>query len=274
MKTYFDEIPLWEKEPIPFRENSDAEKQEHFLQEVQDGIDRLTDVTRPAIRFFPVSGRGPHPAVLVCPGGGYGILAWNHEGIDICSYFNSIGFSAFLLKYRCPDRRAAAHADAARAMRLIRAKADHFQVDPCRIGILGFSAGAHLAATLSAPADPLPYEPEDEIDRSFSCRPDYSALIYPAYLRDPGKGDGLELQAEFKPDQTCPPVFLLQTQDDEIQAENSISWFLAMKRAGIKAELHIYPEGGHGYGILRTGKPVSNWPLLAADWFRRQAGLQ
>ena len=105
-------------------------------------------------------------------------------------------------------------------------------------------------------------------------KPDYSALIYPAYLRDPGKGDGLELQAEFKPDQTCPPVFLLQTQDDEIQAENSISWFLAMKRAGIKAELHIYPEGGHGYGILRTGKPVSNWPLLAADWFRRQAGLQ
>ena len=105
----YAEYRLW-GDVVPFAEPDDSTKTEHFL-ESDDGIDRLTDVTVPSVTYYPVSGKGPHPAVIVCPGGGYGILAWNHEGIDLCSYFNSIGFSAFLLKYRCPDRRAAAHAD-------------------------------------------------------------------------------------------------------------------------------------------------------------------
>jgi len=121
------ELRLWEAEP-PFAEPDDATRIEHA--DTKDGIIRLTDVTIPTITFYPASGRGPKPAVLVCPGGGYTILAWNHEGSDICAMLNLNGFSAFLLKYRCgcPERRAAAHADAARAMRLIRARAEEFGV--------------------------------------------------------------------------------------------------------------------------------------------------
>ena len=262
----YQEFFLWDK-PAPFSLESDPTAAEHFLPS-DDGIERLTDVVNPSVTFFPVSGRGPHPAVLVCPGGGYGILAWNHEGIDICSWFNSIGFSAFLLKYRCPDRRAAAHADAARAMRFIRSHAADFDVIENRIGILGFSAGAHLAATVSAPADPVPYEPADAIDEK-PFRPDFSALIYPAYLAD----SSLKLAPEFKIDAGVPPTFLLQAEDDGIQVENALAWFWACKKAGVKAELHCYEAGGHGYGILRTGNPIANWPMLASGWFRRQAGI-
>ena len=261
----YQEIPLWNSN-MPFTDGKEAGRTEHFL-ESNDGITRLTDVTCPSITYYPVSGRGPHPAVIVCPGGGYGILAWNHEGIDLCSYFNSIGFSAFLLKYRVPDNRAAAHADACRAIRLIRANAAELNVDPDKIGIMGFSAGAHLTATVAAPADPVPYEKVDAIDE-LSCRPDFAALIYPAYLCDPD----LNLNQEFKIDENTPPMFLIQTEDDEIRVECSLAWYLAMKRAKRPAEMHLFAEGGHGYGILRTGKPVANWPKIAAGWFERVAG--
>lgn len=262
----YQEFILWDKQ-APFALESDRTAEEHFLPS-DDGIERLTDVVKPSITCFPVSGRGPHPAVLVCPGGGYGILAWNHEGIDICSWFNSIGFSAFLLKYRCPDRRAAAHADAARAIRFIRSHAADFNIIGDKLGILGFSAGAHLAATVSAPAEPVPYEPVDETDKT-SYRPDFCALIYPAYLAD----SKLEPAPEFKIDSGVPPTFLLQAEDDGIQVENALAWFWACKKAGVKAELHCYDRGGHGYGILRTGNPIENWPMLASGWFRRQAGI-
>ncbi len=259
---------LWNNS-IPFREPDDSNRTEHFMEDKQDGINRLTDVTAPSITWFPASGKAPHPAVLVCPGGGYGILAWNHEGIDICTMLNQNGFTAFLLKYRCPDRRAAAHADAARAMRLIRANAEEFRIRADKVGAIGFSAGAHLVATISAPADGIPYPAADEID-NLPYRPDFTALIYPAYLAD----DELHLAPEFKIDATVPPAFLLQTEDDSVRPENALAWFLALKRAHVPAELHIWPEGGHGYGALRTGEPVSDWPLLAGAWFRRQAGIR
>ncbi len=267
----YQEIPIWDKGTMPLSTIADSEKKEHFLAEPQDGIDRLTDVTVPTVTYYPVSGKGPHPAVLVCPGGGYGILAWNHEGIDICSYFNSIGFTAFLLKYRVPDCRAAAHADAARAMRFIRKHAEEFNVSGDRIGALGFSAGAHLAASITAPANEIPYESAagDDTD-TLPYIPNFSALIYPAYLCN----ENLQLNPEFKITAQTPSTFLLQAENDEIQVENSLAWFWAMKKAGAPAELHCYERGGHGYGILRTGKPISNWAALAGSWFRRQAGVQ
>lgn len=262
----YQELPLWNGK-MPFTDGKEAERTEHYLEPNGDGIQRLTDVTQPSITYFPVSGRGPHPAVVVCPGGGYGILAWNHEGIDLCSYFNSIGFTAFLLKYRVPGNRAGAHADACRAMRLIRANAEAFDVNPDKIGIMGFSAGGHLAATVAAPADPVPYEKMDEIDE-LRCTADFAALIYPAYLCD----TDLNLAPEFKVDENTPPTFLIQTEDDEIHVECSLAWYLAMTKAKRPAEMHLFPEGGHGYGILRTGTPVANWPKIAAGWFERVAG--
>ena len=259
-------FPIWTA-ARPFTAEDDSSRQEHLAPDEGDNVDRYTDVTEPTLSFFPAAGPGPHPAMLVCPGGGYKILAWNKEGLDIASLLNINGFSAFVLKYRCPDRRQAAHADAARAMRLIRAQSDKFGIVPDQLGCIGFSAGAHLCATLSAPADPVAYEPTDEIDKE-SYRPDFTALIYPAYLAD----DDLNIASEFKIDATVPPCLMIQSEDDFAKVECSIGWFMALKRAGVQAEMHIYPDGGHGYGLVRTGHAISNWGTLAADWLRRQTG--
>lgn len=261
------EIPLWD-ETMPFADterNTLPEKVEYN----SDGVLALINVSHPSITCFPISGTDRHPAVLVCPGGGYELLAWDREGTDICAMLNAAGFTAFLLKYRCTQQRAAAHADAARAMRLIRINAEKFCIDPAKIGIIGFSAGAHLAATISAPANPVPYEPQVPVD-AISYRPDYTALIYPAYLADETT---LQLKREFKVTENTPPTFLVQAENDWVHVEMSISWYLALKKKNVSVEMHLYPEGNHGYGLVRTGKPISNWCCLACDWFRRQTGM-
>ena len=260
-------FPVWPAAK-PFTSGDDARLHEHLEPARGDNVDRYTDVTEPTLSFFPAAGPGPHPAMLVCPGGGYRILAWNKEGLDIAGLLNISGFSAFVLKYRCPDRKPAARADAARAMRLIRAHADDFGINPDQLGCIGFSAGAHLCATLSAPAEPAAYEAADEIDR-MSYRPDFTILVYPAYLAD----DDLKIAPEFKIDAATPPCLLIQSEDDFAKVECSVGWFMALKRAGVPAEMHIYPDGGHGYGLTRTGNAVSNWGTLAADWLRRQTGI-
>lgn len=259
-------LKLW-KRSVPYGEERDCVQKEHFM-ESDDPVQRLTDVSEPEIAAFPVCSRRKVPAVLVCPGGGYKFLAWNHEGRDICSLLNGMGFAAFLLKYRCPDRRAAAFADAARAMRLIRANAERWNVDPEKVGALGFSAGAHLCAMLTASKSETPYPPEEPTD-ALAFRPAFTLLIYPAYLAD----DDLTLSEEFAITPNTPPTFLLQAEDDGVRVENSVGWFLAMKRAGAAAEMHLYPEGGHGFGILRSGAAIADWPQLAAPWIRRVTGM-
>ena len=259
--------PLWNENNIPFAQPDDAEKVEHLQPPTGDNVERFTDVVNPTITFFPAAGPGAHPAVLVCPGGGYSILAWNHEGRDICGWLNNNGFSCFLLKYRCPGRRQAAHADAARAMRFIRANAEKFGIIPDKVGCIGFSAGAHLCATITAPADMTPYEPVDEIDNQ-SFLSNFTALIYPAYLIDGEQS--LNLAPEFKITETTAPTFTVQTEDDGVQCENAIAWFLNLKKFNRPCELHVFAEGGHGYGLLRRGYPVNDWYLAAENWFRRQ----
>lgn len=268
MESLYQKVyPLWNADNIPFTQADDAGKTEHLKPANGDNIERFTDVTNPTVTFFPAAGKGPHPAVLVCPGGGYEILAWNHEGRDICGWLNNNGFSCFLLKYRCPGRRRAAHADAARAMRFIRANAETFGVIPDKVGCIGFSAGAHLCATITAPADMTPYDPVDEMDQ-LPFTSNFTALIYPAYLID---GDhSLKLAPEFNVTENIPPVFTVQTEDDGIQCENAIAWFLAMKNVNRPCEMHLFAEGGHGYGLLRRGFPVNDWYVPAADWFNRQ----
>lgn len=259
-------FPIWTTAK-PFTCKDDSLRHEHLLPDQGDNVDRYTDVTEPALSFFPASGPGLHPAMLVCPGGGYTLLAWNKEGLDIAGFLNLNGFSAFVLKYRCPNRKQAAHADAVRAMRFIRARAEEFMIRPDRVGIIGFSAGAHLAAVVSAGADNMPYPVTDEIDR-FDYRPAFTMLIYPAYLTD----DDLKLMPEFKIDASVPPTFLVQTEDDFVRVENSLGWYLALKRAGVPAEMHLYASGGHGYGLMPTGTAVSEWGIMAGKWLRRQIG--
>ena len=255
---------IWDGRDIPFYQAEDENVPEK--QTFTSGnIELVHDVRIPTLIHYPASGEGPHPAVVVCPGGGYGVLAIKHEGVDVCAWLNSIGVSAFLLKYRIPDRRHAAHADAARAIRFIRANAGKFNVDADKIGIMGFSAGGHLTASIAAPANDVPYPPADDIDR-LSFRPDFALLIYPAYLVSL-QGFEMELGTEFKFDK-APPMFLIQSEDDGIKVENVLAWYIALRRAGVQAEMHVYPHGGHGYGMLRQGNPINEWPELARQWLK------
>lgn len=258
LRLRYKEFRLWEgKAPVSVPE--DDELTEHFNDLKGGGFNRLTDITVPTVTYFPVSGPDPRPAVLVSPGGGYSYLAWEHEGIAICNWLNTIGFHAFLLKYRCPQRREAAFADAARAIRFVRANSEIFNVS--KVGCIGFSAGGHLSATLSAAGSRIPYPAADEVDK-LSFVPDFAMLIYPAYLVD----DECNIKPEFTIDESVPPTFIIQTEDDSVRVECGIFWYLALKRAGVPAEMHIFPDGGHGYSLHLKNKNVSVWPKLAETW--------
>ena len=223
------------------------------------------EYTEATLTIYPAN-KPNGQAIIACPGGGYAGIAVEHEGHDLADWFNTQGITYCVLHYRMPyGNHEIPLSDAHQAIRYMRSHADELGIR--QLGIMGFSAGAHLTATVAAPADPVPYEKVDALDE-LSCRPDFAALIYPAYLSDPD----LNLNPEFKIDENTPPMFLLQTEDDEIRVECSLAWYLAMKRAKRPAEMHLFAEGGHGYGILRTGNPVANWPKIAAGWFERVAG--
>jgi acetyl esterase/lipase len=147
----------------------------------------------------------------------------------------------------------------------VRYHAPEWHVNPERIGVLGFSAGGHLAATLSNNFEKRTYAPVDEADRT-SCRPDFSILIYPAYLTENEQGE--KLAPELAVGAKTPPAFLVQTEDDPVKVENSLIYYAAMKRAGIPAEMHIYSKGGHGYGLRESSADVTRWPRLATEWLR------
>lgn len=240
------------------------------VHDTNGGIVRLTDVTVPELAYFPSAGEGVKPAVLVCPGGGYTILAYNHEGTEIAEWLNSLGFSAFVLKYRCPGQRDAAHMDAQRALSLIRFRAEEFSIDPKRIGVMGFSAGANLSVRLSTNWRNRAYPTVDEID-AVSCRPDFTLPIYPWMLvvgNNDEKTLPLTLRGEFAVDSETPPAFLVQTEDDFAHIENSLAYYAALKYAGVPAEMHLFTRGGHGYGIRRHDTPVDGWEELAAKWLK------
>lgn len=256
-----EDMKLWStRETTPLTDAEDATREEKSSFG-GDGICRVTDVTVPTLSFYPASGKGPHPAVLVCPGGAYKFLAWSHEGTEIAGWLNANGISAFLLKYRCPDRRDAAKADATRAMRLIRANADKYSVIPDKIGILGFSAGAHLSACVCNLNGAEPYQPADEFD-TVDPKPNFAFLIYPAYLWR----EGWKLASEINLTEKAPQTFLIATQDD-VWGDSAVAYYIGMKAAGVPTELHIFPSGGHGYGLMRQGAPSDAWPSLAINWF-------
>ncbi|MCX7818432.1 MAG: alpha/beta hydrolase [Kiritimatiellae bacterium] len=233
----------------------------------QDGIRRITNIYPPRIEMY----RAEHPtgaAILVCPGGGYNILAISHEGTDVARWLNSLGITAALLYYRVPNQRDGAFQDAQRALSLLRARAVEWGLQTNRLGVLGFSAGGHLAAKLASHAGPRTYERVDDAD-DLSCRPDLAVLVYPAYLLATNTAGTAELA--LPAGAHCPPAFLVHAADDHISAENSVAWFLALRRAGVPAELHVYAKGGHGFGMKRDPPaPVRTWPDRCADWLREQ----
>jgi acetyl esterase/lipase len=232
---------------------------------------RLGNVSVPAITLYkPHHASGAIPAVVVFPGGGYHILAIDLEGTEVCDWLNSAGIACALLKYRVPDsgpypKSPAALQDAQRAMGMVRTHAAEWGIDPHRVGVLGFSAGGHLAAALSTHFNKRLYDPVDAADQ-LSCRPDFAVVVYPGYLAI--EEQNLARNPEIHPTADTPPTFIVQAEDDPVHVENATNYFLQLKEAKVPAELHIYAEGGHGYGLRRTELPVTAWPQTVEAWLR------
>jgi acetyl esterase/lipase len=237
---------------------------------------RISNVSEPTITVFkPAADNDTGTSVLICPGGGYNILAWDLEGTEVAQWLNSLGVTGVVLKYRVPrradrEKHDAPLQDAQRAMSLVRSSAAEWGIDPQRIGILGFSAGGHLSAATSTNFDRRSYEPIDKVDEA-SCRPDFAVLVYPAYLLSE-QGDALA--PEIRAGDKTPPVFFAHAYDDRIGPENSIRMFLALKSAGVPAEMHVYSKGGHGFGLRPSDFNSSTWPKSCEGWLRSQGLLE
>lgn len=266
-------ILLWPAGAPGESRNVDGEEQQPLRP--GDSTIRLTNITRPTITIYrPPPEKANGAAVLVCPGGAYKILAYNKEGTEVAEWLNTLGVTAIVLKYRVPapegrERHDAPVQDAQRALRVVRHRAREWKIDPDRIGVLGFSAGGHLAAMVSTDSAKESYDPVDAADR-LSSRPNFSLLIYPAYLAT--KED--TLAPPVRVDAQTPPTFLLQTEDDAVRVESSIVYYLALKQAKVPVEMHLYPRGGHGYGLRPSKDPVSTWPLRAEAWMKSSGFLK
>ena len=273
------EIELWPKgapgESGDIGEEKDTTKPTDQLIAGKPVI-RLANVSKPTIRIQrPPADRNTGTAVLVCPGGGYHILAMDLEGTEVCDWLNSVGVTGVLLKYRVPkraglDRHAAPLQDAQRALGLVRGHAKEWGIDPQRIGVLGFSAGGHLAAALGSAPEGRTYPAADAADQANS-RPDFTVLIYPGYLTVKEQDD--RIPPELAVTTNLPPVFITMTEDDPVRVESALIYSLALKKANVPFELHLYPSGGHGYGLRRTQQTVTTWPDRLADWMRSRGLL-
>ncbi len=233
-----------------------------FSTAEKDNIQRIAEITDPAMDvFLPPKEKANGSAVVICPGGGYFILAYDLEGTEVAAWLNRNGYVAFVLKYRVPDKKEGALQDVQRAIRLVRGNATKYGIKTDRIGVMGFSAGGSLSARASTRFNVKTYAPVDHSD-SLSCKPDFAMLIYPAYL-DLGKGSTLTPELELSKD--VPPVFIFQTSDDQY-GNSAIVMAQSLRNAGLPVELHLLPKGGHGYGLRKGNRAAETWPLLAEKW--------
>jgi acetyl esterase/lipase len=240
----------------------------------------LTDVTKPTLTVYrPAKDKDTGAAVLICPGGGYHNLGWDVEGEEVARWLNSLGVAGILLKYRVPRRPGDVKGepapgplkDAQRAVSLVRGKAREWGIDPKRIGMIGFSAGGHLTLATATDFDMRSYEPIDDIDK-ISCRLDFGIMVYSGYLKQKDKD---ELAAGLRVPAGTPPLFLVHASDDPISTvEHSVIMYLALKRAGVPTELHVYASGGHGFGVRKSDQPCSTWTERCADWLRNRGFLK
>jgi acetyl esterase/lipase len=248
--------------------------------EVTEPTRMITDVTKPTLTLYrPPRENDTGTAILICPGGGYWNLYWQLEGEEVAAWLNSLGVTGIILKYRVPrppdepPREPARRPlqDAQRAVSLVRSKAGEWGLHPEQIGIVGFSAGGHLAIATATSFEKRSYEPMDEVD-NVSCRPDFAILAYPGYLKAKDKDElvpGLRIPAR------TPPVFLAHGGDDLISPpEHSVLMYLALRRAGVPAELHVYATAAHDFGVRPSGHPCSTWTEACANWLRHQGFLE
>jgi acetyl esterase/lipase len=265
--------------------NADAPKVEPLWQGAAPGAMGTGAADTPSLTLYPApADKATGAAVVVCPGGGYGSLAVDHEGKQPAEWLNNLGVSAFVLKYRVsPYRHPVPLQDAQRALRTVRARAKEWNIDPQRIGIWGFSAGGHLASTAGTHFDDGNPNADDPIDR-FGCRPDFLILCYPVItLTGPptthmGSRNNLlgkepppdlieNLSNEKQVTAKSPPTFLFHTSEDKaVPPENSLLFYAALRKAGVPAELHIYEKGVHGVGLAPKDPVLSSWPDRLAAW--------
>ncbi|MFY9255320.1 MAG: alpha/beta hydrolase [Fuerstiella sp.] len=211
-------------------------------------------------------------SVIICPGGAYNILAWPKEGLEIAEWFNSIGVTAFVLKYRVPRRNPDKFhweplQDVQRAIRVVRHQADQWKLDPHRVGTLGFSAGGHLTVMSGVQFNTRTYEKVDDAD-DLSCRPDFICPIYAAYLGNNYNDKVAELGDLVAVTKQTPPAFMAVTWDDSMRGAQSALLFVRLKEHGVPAELHAFAKGGHGYGMRPSENPVSSWNNNLAAWMK------
>jgi acetyl esterase/lipase len=248
--------------------------------EVTESTRMITNVTQPTITIYrPSKENDTHAAMIICPGGGYWNLYWELEGEEVAKWLNSIGMTGIILKYRVPRRADEPRGeparrplqDAQRAVSLVRSKSSEWNIDPNKIGVVGFSAGGHLAIATATNFDQRTYQPIDDIDR-VSCRPDFAVPVYSGYLKAKDKDElapGLRVPAE------TPPVFLVHGSDDIVSPpEHSVFMYLALKRAGIPTELHIYANTTHDFGVRTGDRPHATWTNSCAQWLKSQGFLK
>ncbi len=233
---------------------------------------RLGNVSQPTMTIYrPKPEIDTGAAVLVCPGGGYYILALDLEGTEVCEWLNSIGVTAALLKYRVPRRDGKEPhelplQDAQRAMNLLRSNSKSYGIDPNRIGCLGFSAGANLCTQLSTQFAKSTYPTIEEKVDSIQPKPNFTFLIYPGYMVSKDDKTKLAENITFSADMS--PVFLSMAQDDPLGCENVLVPAVELSKLKVPVSLHLYPKGGHGYGMRKTGNPALEWPDRAAEWMK------
>ncbi len=273
-------VDVWPEGKVPGEPSGIGAEKEQDQRPNEKPVRRITNVTKPTLTIYsPPKEKNTGAAVLIAPGGGYSILAWDLEGTEIAEWLNSIGVTGVVLKYRVPRRPGEGKdkvepieslQDAQRALSLVRSKAADWGIDPTKIGMLGFSAGGHLTAKTSTTFAKRSYASLDSVDTQ-SCRPDFTVLIYTAYLVEKGAS---ELKPEFPISKETPPAFLAHAHDDPVTPESSIFYFLALKRANVPAELHIYSTGGHGFGLRETKSPSHTWPKRCEEWLRTSGWIK
>lgn len=271
-------LPLWPGAPPGARPNPPAEfgtftEKNSWIAGRPVLIE--SNVSTPTITIYSPrsddsAAKNSQAAIVVFPGGGYNILAIDLEGTEVCRWLNSMGVACVLLKYRVPNsgpypKFAAALQDAQRAVGMVRYHSPEWHIDPNRVGVLGFSAGGHLAAAISNHFEQRLYDPVDVAD-DLSCRPDFAVLVYPAYLTI--EDHDFAPNPELHPTANTPRTFIVQTENDPVHVENALVYYRELKNAKVPAELHIYAQGGHGYGLRPTALPVTTWPASVETWLR------
>jgi acetyl esterase/lipase len=233
-------------------------------------------VTQPTMTVYSPEGKNTGAAVVVFPGGGYQILAIDLEGTEVCDWLTSRGITCVLLKYRVPGeglfpksgaypKSRLALQDAQRTVGLVRFHAAEWHINPHRIGVLGFSAGGHLAAAISTHFEKRLYPAVDAADKE-SCRPDFAVGLYPGHMLENTSRD-FELNPYIPVSSKTPPTFLVQAEDDPVDTvRNSLVYYIALKQAGVAVEMHLYAHGGHAFGLRPTNLPITKWPQLMEAW--------